>query len=412
MTACDGRRLRGVRRIAVLRAGGLGDLLFAVPAMRALAAAYPGAEIALLGSPVAAALFGDRAAGAARDSGSDSGSNRGAGPDRVLVLPPIRGVGAPEDARIDEHEVDRFIAERRAEGYDLAVQLHGGGRYSNPLLLAIGARCTIGTRTPDAAPLDRSIDYVYYQHEMLRGLEVAGLVGAAPVGLEPRIGTTPAEREAATRRFGDADPLAPLVVAHPGASDPRRRWPAERFARVAAELVREGCRVVLVGDGTERELCDGVARMARSELRGDRDAREERVSDASGSLSLSELAGLLACADLVIANDSGPRHLAQAVGARTASVFWFGNLINAGPLSRGRHRVQISWTSHCPVCGRDCTQVGWTSERCEHDVSFVADVSAEAVLADARALLADAQGHDGSCSGQITSSRISQCGGC
>jgi hypothetical protein len=44
------------------------------------------------------------------------------------------------------------------------------------------------------------------------------------------------------------------------------------------------------------------------------------------------------------------------------------------------------------VCGRDCTQVGWTAPRCEHDVSFVADVPVEPVLADVRALLADRPG--------------------
>ena len=92
----------------------------------------------------------------------------------------------------------------------------------------------------------------------------------------------------------------------------------------------------------------------------------------------------------MIGNDSGPRHLAQAVAARTAAVYWFGNVVNAGPLGRGRHRVQLGWTTHCPVCGRDATQVGWTAERCAHDVSFVADVPVAAVRDDALRLLEDA----------------------
>jgi ADP-heptose:LPS heptosyltransferase len=100
-----------------------------------------------------------------------------------------------------------------------------------------------------------------------------------------------------------------------------------------------------------------------------------------------QFAALAERADVVVANDSGPRHLAAAVGTATASIYWFGNLINAGPLDRGRHRVQLSWTTQCPVCGRDCTQVGWTSPRCEHDVSFVADVPTAPVLADAMELL-------------------------
>ncbi len=107
-------------------------------------------------------------------------------------------------------------------------------------------------------------------------------------------------------------------------------------------------------------------------------------------LDLAALAGVLAHAAVMVGNDSGPRHLAQAVGARTAAVYWFGNVVNAGPLGRGRHRVQLGWTTRCPVCGRDATQVGWTAERCAHDVSFVADVPVAAVRDDALRLLDEA----------------------
>jgi len=362
--------LPGVERIAVLRAGGLGDLLFAVPAIRALAAAYPDAEITLLGSRAAAEVFAGR---------------RG-GPHRVHVLPPIRGVGAAADALVDEGDVDRFAEGERRERYDIAVQLHGGGRYSNPFLRRLDAGCTIGTRTPDAEDLDRSIDYVYYQHEMVRGLEVAGLVGAVPVEVEARMELLESERERGLELAGGG---RPVVVVHPGATDPRRRWPVERFAQVIGALVHDGARAILVGDAGEQELCGRVAASARF---GIPESEGERVVDLSGGLGLSELVGVLGTADLVIGNDSGPRHLAQALGTRTASVYWFGNLINAGPLGRERHRAQISWTTRCPVCGRDCTQVGWTSERCEHDVSFVADVLAEPVIEDARRLLAAARG--------------------
>lgn len=54
-------------------------------------------------------------------------------------------------------------------------------------------------------------------------------------------------------------------------------------------------------------------------------------------------------------------------------------MINAGPIGRSQHRVHVSWTTRCPACGRDCTS---DAERCEHDVSFVADVEAGPVLAD------------------------------
>jgi len=352
-----------VRRIAVLRGGGLGDLLFAQPAIASLASAYPDAEIVLLGSRAAGELF---APDAPRAFGA---------PHRAVLLPRIPGVTAPPEAE-QPVESARFLDERRAEGYDLAVQLHGGGRYSNPFLLSLGARHTVGTRTPDADALERTLDYVYYQHEVLRALEVVGLAGAPPALLEPRVEI----EDAAHELCGDA----PLVAIHPGATDPRRRWPADRFAAVALGLVGDGARILLVGGAEDVPFCAEIRERIEQEAPGS----AVRIVDASGRMGLRALASALAAADLMIGNDSGPRHLAQAVGTPTASVYWFGNVVNAGPLSRGAHRMQIAWITHCPVCGRDCTQVGWTAERCEHDVSFVAEVTPDAVLADARQLMA------------------------
>jgi len=357
-----------VRRIAVLRGGGLGDVLFAVPALQSLRAAYPGAEITVLGTRVAAELLAGRTDIA----------------DRVRVLPAIAGLTAGSADRVDPEPVAAFVRACRADPIDLAVQVHGGGRHSNPFLLGLGARHTVGTRTPDAEPLERNLDYVYYQHEVLRALEVAGLAGAAPVALQPEFALSEAERERGRAAIG-ADPDAangPVVVVHPGATDPRRRWPVERFVTVGRRIIDEGTRVVLVGGGADAGLCHEIAAIL--------DDRGSAVTDLGGRLDLPGLAGVLAAADVMLGNDSGPRHLAQAVGTRTASVYWFGNLINAGPLGRGRHRVQLSWTTRCPTCGLDCTQVGWTAERCEHDDSFVADVDPDAVHADVTALLADA----------------------
>ncbi|QHC55107.1 glycosyltransferase family 9 protein [Rathayibacter tanaceti] len=345
----------GVERIAVLRGGGLGDLLFALPAVDALAAAYPGAEITLLGTPAHRVLLGGVGSPVAD----------------VEVLPVAQGVrdGEGEDARV----VEDFTERMRARRFDLAVQVHGGGRYSNPFLLRLGARHTIGSRTPDAEELERTIPYVYYQHEMLRALEVVGLAGAPAVRLEPALAVDPERRDRLAAALPDG---GPLVLIHPGATDPRRRWPAASFAAVATQLLADGARVLVVGDDSDVPAADEIVAGARGAV------------SWAGVVDLPDLAPLLSLADLVLGNDSGPRHLAAAVGAPTVGVFWVGNAINAAPLGRQRHRVQVSWTTHCPVCGVDATQVGWTAPRCEHDVTFVGDVRVSTVLDDVRAVLA------------------------
>ncbi|MGX1161069.1 ADP-heptose:LPS heptosyltransferase [Arthrobacter sp. SLBN-100] len=345
-----------VSRIVVLRGGGLGDLIFAIPAIAALKAAYPGASITLLGTPAHKALI------AATKSPVDE----------VQVLPFSEGVRPGAES---QDELERFFEEMRARRFDLAVQIHGGGRYSNPFLLRLGARHTVGTRTPDAASLERTVPYLYYQHEPLRALEVAGFAGAFPVDLEARL--APAEGLRPFARMADDDGQ-PLVVMHPGATDPRRRWPVERFAELALACTADGFQVVVVGDESEKALAGRIVELAAS----------GQVRSLAGELDMAGLVALIAAAAVVVGNDSGPRHLAQALGIPTVGIFWAGNVINAGALGRSLHRIHASWVTACPTCGIDVTQVGWTAPRCPHDDSVVAGIAARDVHEDVRSLAA------------------------
>lgn len=347
--------VEGVHKLAVLRANAIGDYMVSLPAIQALRAAYPAAELVLLGADWHTGFLAGRP-----------------GPvDRCLPVPPTVGV-RDDQPPAPPAEVDRFFARMRAERFDLAVQLHGGGRHSNPFLRRLGARVTAGSRTPDAPPLDRTVPYTGHQHEIHRFLEVAAVVGAAPVTLEPRLAVTDADRaEAAAVLAGDD---RPLVVLHPGAKDPRRRWPVERLAVVGSELARKGTRLAVVGTASERGLVDRLV-----------DGLDGHAADLAGRLGLGGLAGLLKQATLLVGNDSGPRHLAAAVGTATVAVHWGVSLGTYGPLYRARHRAPTSWRLHCPACGANGLE---TDCRPDHQASFVADVTVDEVLAEALDLLA------------------------
>jgi ADP-heptose:LPS heptosyltransferase len=324
-------RLDQARRVAILRGGGLGDLLFTLPAVEALRAAAPAAEIRLLGTGALAELVEGRPA--VPDGPSLV--------DQVCSLPPEivhrLGTGEPDTSGTG----DAFVRSVAAWSPDVAIQLHGGGGHSNAFLAELGAALTAGTRTPEAAPLDRWIPYIYYQPEVFRWLEVVGLLDAEPVSLEPRLALTPAERARGAGHRPDSG--RPLAVIHPGATDPRRRWPAASFAALADRLVDAGTDVAVVGAGDDRAAADRIL-----------EAADRPVLDLVGRLRLVELAGVLAEAAVVIGNDSGPVHLARAVGAPTVAIYWFGNLVNGGPPWRARHRPAVAWRLQCPVCGLDC----------------------------------------------------------
>jgi ADP-heptose:LPS heptosyltransferase len=348
-------RIEGVHKLAVLRANAIGDYLVSLPAIEALRAAYPAAELVLLGAGWHAGFLAGRP-----------------GPvDRCLPVPP--SVGVRDDRPPSPPAmVDRFFDRMRAERFDLAVQMQGGGCHSNPFVSRLGARVTAGSRAPDAPPLDRTVPYTGHQHEIHRFLEVVGLVGAAPVTLEPRLQVTAEDRAEASAVLAGDD--RPLVVLHPGANDPRRRWPVERLAVVAVELARKGARLAVIGTAAERPLVDRLLAM----LDGD-------AADLAGQLGLGGLVGLLEYATLLVGNDSGPRHLAAAVGTATVAVYWGVHLGSYGPLYRARHRTPASWRLLCPVCGAHGLQEDCRSS---HAASFVADVAVDEVLAEALDMLA------------------------
>lgn len=343
-----------VQRIAVLRANALGDFIFAIPALEALRVAYPGAELVLIGAPWHARWLRERP-----------------GPvDRVLVVPPAPGIRAA-DANEPPSSMEDFLTAVRDERFDIAVQMHGGGANSNPLVSRLGARVTAGLRADDAPPLDRWLRYVFYQPEVFRYLEVAGLVGAVPVTATPQVAVTVADLAEAHSVVGAPD--RPRVALHPGATDSRRRWPTERFAAVADHLVDDGYEVVVTGTPGERDLVEQVQAAARVPVR-----------PLVGALSLGGLGGLYAECAVVVSNDTGPVHLAAAVGTPTVGIFWVGNVINCATPLRARHRPIVSWTVLCPVCGIDCTRDIYPHRpgggECGHRESFVADVPVAEVL--------------------------------
>lgn len=337
-------KVPGVHKIAVLRSNALGDFIFTLPALDALRITYPDAEIVLLAKAWHASFL----------------ARRPSPINRVVVVPTFAGVGVePDEAEENPAEQERFFQQMQQEHFDLALQLHGGGAHSNAFIRKLGARMTVGMKTPDAPPLDRWIPYIYFQHEILRYLEVVSLVGATINRLEPHIVVTQEDFAEAERVVPEHD--KPLVALHPGAGDPRRRWPTENFAAVGDALAAAGAHVVVTGTKSERNAVEAVL-----------DNMRQAGQNLAERISLGGLAALFKRCRLVVSNDSGPLHLAAAVGTATVGIYWCFNMINASELTRAHHYPFVSWQLACPVCGRNQTYTD-----CEHEVSFVSEISTQ-----------------------------------
>src|SRR5688572_1494609 len=230
--------------IGVLRALQLGDMLCAVPALRALRARFPKARITLIGLPWARSF-------ASRYSGYLDG---------FLEFPGFPGL--PERPATPRG-FDRFLREAAALRLDLAIQMHGDGSITNGVLAMLGARRMAGFRGPDAEAVPPGMEAILYPGrgpEILRLLALARFLGAPSRGEQLEWPVT-AEDVSELKGCAGAASLRAGAYAclHPGARSANRRWPVERFAEVADRLVSHGLPVVLTGSAQEAELTRAVA---------------------------------------------------------------------------------------------------------------------------------------------------------
>jgi ADP-heptose:LPS heptosyltransferase len=300
------------RRVAIFRALQLGDMLCAVPALRALRAAWPDAQVTLIGLEDAASFV----------------ARFHAYLDDLMIFPGVEGM--PEQPARPEL-MPAFFAEARARGFDLAIQMHGSGQQVNDIVDQLGAQHTAGFKPQfdSDAPSDDFMPWPGALPEPTRytalmeflGIPVDDLALAFPLSAQDQV-----DCDALVANMQ----LAPhrTVVIHPGARLESRRWPVERFAAVAGMLVDAGWQVAVTGSEAEQDLTASLIALAGVP-----------VADLTGRTSLGSLAALLARCRLLVCNDTGVSHVAAAVHAPSVVVASGSDVARWAPLDRHLHRV-------------------------------------------------------------------------
>ncbi|MDG5808301.1 glycosyltransferase family 9 protein [Streptomyces ossamyceticus] len=272
-------------RSLVVRLDSAGDVLLAGPAVRAVAA----------GSARTTLLCGPQGVAAARLL---------PGVDEVLVHDaPWVGL---EPVPVSRTATDRLVEEVAARRFDRALVLVSYHQSPLPtaLLLKMAGVGRIAADSEDypGALLDLRHRRLSHRHEALAALDLARDAGfALPPGDDGALRVLPPP---------DMTPLTggePYVVLHPGAAVPARAWSPGRAARAAAALSAAGHRVVVTGGPDERDLTSYVA--------------GGHALDLGGATDLRQLAGVLAGARVMVAGNTGPTHLAAAVGTPVVCLF-------------------------------------------------------------------------------------------
>ena len=302
------------QNILVLDFGQLGDVVLSLPALAAIRKRFPRARITVAGG-LAAALVVEMSGAADRTLAIDRVSLRD-GSKWSSVLSMVQLVGEVRRAR-----------------YDLVIDLHSLSE-SNLLGYLAGAPARVfaqrGGRSLDFLATMRTPWEDRGKHQVDRYLDVLAPLGVSGAARVPKLRTR-AEDDSAVQKMLEergAAGASSLVGLFPGASQPNRRWPLERFAELASRLEKDGSRMVVFLGPEEMSVADQMhAAFSSSAL----------VLDG---LTLSQLASMAARLNLLISNDSGPMHLAAAVGtpvllllgAPIPGPYWF------GPVGE-RHRI-------------------------------------------------------------------------
>jgi ADP-heptose:LPS heptosyltransferase len=284
-----------LRRILVVRPDNLGDVVLSGPALRALRRAAPRARLDLLAAPAGAAV--------------------------APLLPEVGEVLVASvswqqlDPAAVPAEEDLALLDRiRAGRYDAAVLLTSFTQSPWPaaqLCRLAGVPVRVGTSKEfGGAGLTHWVPSPPDElHQVDRALRVLARVGVPPVDGRLRLAVPDAAHATARRVLAEHGVTGPYAVLLPGASCSSRRYPVDRFAEVAGLLAAAGLPVLVSGTAAESEPVGRVA------------GNMPGVLAAAGELDVPALAAALAGARVVVCNNSGGAHLADAVGVPAVVLF-------------------------------------------------------------------------------------------
>jgi heptosyltransferase-2 len=308
-----------MKRLVILAPNWLGDAVMALPAIADIRRSNPGTALAVAARPAVAPLF-----------------RLVPGVDDIVTL--ARG-WRPAASQLSAGRFDTAILLPNSFQSALAVRQAG-----------IAERW--GYRTDWRRPLlTRAVYPPSGLHQAEYYQQLAHALGFPNGPMAPTVNVDDATRRAAEQLLTTTgwNPRAPLVVLAPGAAyGGAKRWPPERFAALALDLMADGVHIAVVGSAADRPTTDGVVRMA-----GANAAARSAMHDLVGRTDLPTLAGVLAAARALVANDSGAMHLAAAVGTAVTAVFGPTNEWATRPVGEA-HRVIAApvWCRPCML--REC----------------------------------------------------------
>ena len=315
-------------KVLVIKIAAIGDFLMATPALRALKLDPAVDSVTLLAGASIAAVV-----------------NNNPHLDKIYYLDDTRIFKGGFWAKLAE--VLKVSWRLRREKFDLGFNFHRDWRFHIILFLA-GCKKKIGFARgrrsrllSEAVAVEGVTHHIFHYCALLKGLNIFCL------DFKMEFPIADAQMTVVAAKFLQRQGLVDYVVLAPGGAAnvkeemDSRRWGADNYAALAGLLIRDGRRVVLLGSGNDGKIAQTIQ------------AAQPAVIDFCGQTSLMEAAVLLKKARLVVCNDSGLMHLADAVGARIIAIFGPTHPEEKKPLSAGNITVWKGEKLKCAPCYHD-----------------------------------------------------------
>ncbi|MHC5026411.1 MAG: lipopolysaccharide heptosyltransferase I [Planctomycetota bacterium] len=345
-------------QILIIKTSAIGDVIHTLPALTMLRRAYPDAQITWLVEEAAAGILEGHPA-----------------LDRILVARRKSWIRALKRGRLGAlGEFIRFARELRKTKYDLLVDFQGLLKSSMWVVLARATRKAGFGRGMEHAEgswifLNERVPAIDMDvHALDRGIILLEHLGVPRAQLDygMTIEDDVADEAANLLTTAGLGGDGPLVAINPVAKWPTKLWFPERFAAVADELVAAGCRVVFTGGREDAAAIDDIERQMHS-----------TTIRVDGRTSLRGLAAVLDHADVLLSTDTGPMHLACAVGTPVVAIFGPTAPWRTGPHGDRNTVLRVELTCS-PCLKRDCRTRAYEPMACMNRLE--ADEVARAVL--------------------------------
>jgi lipopolysaccharide heptosyltransferase II len=302
-----------ISNILIIKPGAIGDLLELTPVIRALSTKYPGVRISLLvGSNATATLFQHNPL-----------------VNEVIVFDK-RG---EHRSLVPLFKLWKVLHSRK---FDLVIHFQ-----RSSLKAWVLASSTLPCRI------------LVYHKSRKHGVHVLDnyLDTIAPLGIHKHDRTLELYTSKEDEAFADDLFLregyakTPVIALNPGASHAVNRWKAERFSRLADDLAeRIKAKIIIIGGNEDTVLAESIAAATASQ-----------PLNIAGKTTLLQLAAVLRKCDLLVSGDTGPLHLATAVGTRVLALFGAADPARTGPVGAGHRVLQARNVTCAPCRSRECS---------------------------------------------------------